>query len=114
MTPATATATAPAIERPALALSAPKNVSHVDCNIAKPDYPDPSKRRGENGTAIVRFVVGLTGRIENIQLQKSSGYPRLDDAALGAIHASECQPYTENGEAIRAAYSQLFVFALPE
>jgi protein TonB len=111
---AIATATASAIERPTLALSAPKNVSHVDCNIAKPDYPDPSKRRGENGTAIVRFVVGLSGRIEDIQLQKSSGYPRLDDAALGAIHASECQPYTENGEAIRAAYSQLFVFALPD
>jgi protein TonB len=108
------TASAPAIERPSLALSGPKNVSHVDCNLAKPDYPDISKRRGENGTAIVGFVVGLTGRIEDVHLQKSSGHPRLDEAALDAIHTSACQPYKENGTAIRAAYEQPFVFGLTD
>ncbi len=108
------TAAAPPIERPTLALSGPKNVSHVDCNLAKPDYPDISKRRGENGTAIVGFVVGLTGRIEDVHLQKSTGHPRLDEAALDAIHTSACQPYKENGTAIRAAYEQPFVFGLTD
>ena len=111
---ASSSTTAPAIERPTLALSVPKSVAHVDCNVAKPDYPELSKRRGENGTAIVSFVVGLSGRIENVRLQQSSGYPRLDEAALDAIHASACQPYKENGEAIRAAYSQPFVFGLTD
>jgi protein TonB len=96
------------------ASSTPKSVSHVDCGIPKPDYPDVSKRRNESGTAIVRFVVGLSGHIETAQLQKSSGYPRLDDAALAAIHAGVCQPYRENGEAVRAAYSQSFVFGLTD
>ncbi|WP_246290949.1 energy transducer TonB [Paraburkholderia fynbosensis] len=113
-------ATAPANESapataPTLAESAtPRNVAHIDCAIPKPDYPDSSMRRGENGTAIVRFVVGLSGRIETTQLQKSSGYPRLDEAALAAVHASVCQPYRENGAAVRAAYSQSFVFGLTE
>ncbi|WP_274597533.1 energy transducer TonB [Paraburkholderia sp. SG-MS1] len=114
--PATAPAngSAPATD-PTLAESAtPKNVAHIDCAIPKPDYPDISMRRGENGTAIVRFVVGLTGRIETTQLQRSSGYPRLDEAALAAVHASACQPYRENGAAVRAAYSQSFVFGLTE
>jgi protein TonB len=111
---ASSSTTAPAIERPTLALSVPKSVAHVDCNVAKPDYPELSKRRGENGTAIVSFVVGLSGRIENVRLQQSSGYPRLDEAALDAIHASACQPYKENGDAIRAAYSQPFVFGLTD
>jgi protein TonB len=96
------------------ATGAPKTVSHVDCDIPRPDYPDMSKRRNESGTAIVRFVVGLGGQIETAQLQKSSGYARLDEAALAAIHAGVCQPYRENGEAVRAAYSQSFVFGLTE
>jgi protein TonB len=99
---------------PSAASSAPKTVPHIDCTIPKPDYPDISKRRRENGTAIVRFVVGLTGRIDTMQLQQSSGYPRLDEAALAAVHASVCQPYSENGTVIRAAYSQSFVFGLTD
>lgn len=105
---------APAIGRPTMSISAPKDVAHLECNIATPDYPVLSRRRGESGTAIVRFVVGLTGKIENIELRKSSGSPRLDDAALDAMRASACKPYKENGEAIRAAYSQPFVFGLNE
>jgi periplasmic protein TonB len=112
-TPAT-NSSASATERTVPALGTPKTVSHVDCDIPRPDYPDVSKRRNESGTAIIRFVVGLSGQIETAQLQKSSGYPRLDDAALAAIHAGVCQPYRENGEAVRAAYSQSFVFALTQ
>lgn len=93
-------------------ISAPKNVSHLDCNIAKPDYPAISRRRGESGTAYVRFVVGLTGKLENIELKKSSGYDRLDDAALDAVRASTCKPYLENGAPIRAAYTQPYQFGL--
>ena len=112
--PAAAAPAAPAIGRPTLALSAPKDVSHLDCNIAAPEYPALSRRRNETGTAVVRFVVGLTGRIENIELKKTSGSSRLDDAALDAMRTSACKPYKENGEPVRAAYSQPFVFSLDD
>ncbi|MDN7182932.1 energy transducer TonB [Caballeronia sp. SEWSISQ10-4 2] len=105
-------AAAPAIGRPTMALDAPKDVAHLECNIAMPDYPALSRRRGESGAALVKFVVGLTGKIENIELKKSSGSSRLDDAALDAMRSSACKPYKENGVAIRAAYSQPFVFGL--
>lgn len=111
-TPSAAAPAAPAIGRETLNITAPKDVPHLDCNIAKPDYPYISKRQGESGTVVIRFVVGLTGGIEDIRIQKSSGHPRLDDAALDAMHASACSPYKENGQAIRAAYSQPFVFGL--
>ncbi|EIF32319.1 TonB family protein [Burkholderia sp. Ch1-1] len=103
---------APAISRQTMEISAPKNVSHLDCNIAEPDYPALSKRRGETGTAYVRFVVGLTGKLESIELKKSSGFSRLDDAALSAMHASACKPFLENGQPVRAAYTQPFDFNL--
>ncbi|MGF6880037.1 TonB family protein [Paraburkholderia sp. MM5477-R1] len=107
-------ASAPAVHPAVPASTEPRNVSHVDCSIPKPDYPDIAKRRGEHGTAIVRFVVGLSGHIETARLQTSSGSARLDDAALAAVHAGACQPYTENGTPVRAAYSQSFVFGLTE
>ncbi|CAB3770576.1 energy transducer TonB [Paraburkholderia solisilvae] len=105
---------APAAGKPTLALSAPKNVSHLDCSIVAPDYPALSRRRGESGTAFVRFVVGLTGKIENIELKKSSGFDRLDDAALSAMRSSTCKPYLENGQPIRATYTQPFEFGLKD
>jgi protein TonB len=107
-------ASAPAAHPVTPASTEPRNVSHVDCSIPKPDYPDVAKRRGEHGTAVVHFVVGLNGRIETAQLQSSSGSTRLDDAALAAVHAGSCQPYTDNGTPVRAAYSQSFVFGLSE
>jgi len=115
--PAPQPAAAPAAAaqgKPTMALSAPKNVSHLDCRIVQPDYPMLSRRRGESGTAYVHFVVGLSGKIENIQLKKSSGYDRLDDAALAAMRESSCKPYLENGEPVRAAYTQPFAFSLQD
>jgi protein TonB len=103
---------APAVGRPTMEIIAPKNVSHIDCNMVTPEYPSLSKRRGETGTAYVKFVVGLTGKLENIELKKSSGFNRLDDAAVAAAHASACKPYLENGQPIRAAYTQPYNFNL--
>jgi protein TonB len=113
--PAAPAATAPAaqaIGRPTMTISAPKDISHLDCSIAKPDYPRSSQRRGESGTAYIRFVVGPTGSIDDIELKKSSGFGRLDDAALAAAHASTCRPYVENGAPLRVPTSVPFVFSL--
>lgn len=111
---APATPAAPAIGRQTMEIAAPKNVSHVECNMLTPDYPAISRRRGEIGTASVSFVVGLTGKLENIALKKSSGYDRLDEAALDAVRASTCKPYMENGEPVRAAYTQPYNFGLKD
>jgi periplasmic protein TonB len=109
--PAAAVSEAPA-GKPVMALNVPKNVAHLDCRIVAPDYPTRSKRLGETGTAYVRFVVGLTGQIEDVELKKSSGFDRLDTAALDAMRASVCKPYLENGVPMRAAYTQPFDFSL--
>ncbi|SAL46236.1 TonB-like protein [Caballeronia turbans] len=110
--PQPAAPAAPAIGKPSMDLAAPKNVAHLSCNIAQPDYPSMSRRRGETGTAVIRLTVGLSGKIENVTLQKSSGSSRLDDAALEAVRGSACSPYKENGEAIRATATVPFVFSL--
>ncbi|RQZ24505.1 energy transducer TonB [Burkholderia sp. Bp9090] len=109
-----APAAAPGPARETMQVSAPKNVSALSCNFVKPTYPSMSRRRGETGTAYVHFIIGVTGKIESVQLQKSSGYPRLDEAALDATRASTCPPYIENGQAIRAAHTLPFNFTLDD
>ncbi|WP_116136883.1 energy transducer TonB [Trinickia diaoshuihuensis] len=100
--------------RETIAVAAPKHVDHAECRIVKPAYPELSKRRGETGTATVRFVIGATGAIDSVSLVKSSGFARLDDAAVDALHASTCQPYLENGAPIRVSYTQAFTFGLDD
>ena len=100
--------------RQTIAVAAPKHVDHADCRIVKPTYPELSKRRGETGTATVRFVIGTTGAIDTVTLVKSSGFARLDDAALQALRESACQPYLEDGSPIRASYVQAFTFGLDD
>ena len=100
--------------RQTIAVAAPKHVDHADCRIVKPAYPELSKRRGETGTATVRFVIGTTGAIDTVTLVKSSGFARLDDAALQALRESACQPYLEDGSPIRASYVQAFTFGLDD
>lgn len=97
---------------PPPATQAPKQVSHVDCSIAQPDYPDAARRRGESGTAVVRFVVGVDGHIESTQVVKSSGYARLDSAALDALRSATCHPTLDAGVPVRVVFEQPFVFGL--
>src|SRR6266702_908753 len=80
---------APAPAAPAaktvMSITAPKDASHLNCSIIEPTYPAMSRRRGETGRAVVQFILSASGRIENVELKKSSGSDRLDQAALDAI-----------------------------
>ncbi|MEK6424894.1 MAG: TonB family protein [Burkholderia gladioli] len=105
---------APPAPRPTLEIAAPKGGASVSCQIVKPDYPTLSKRRGETGTAMVRFVTDIGGQIGSVSLAKSSGFQRLDDAALDAARSSTCKPYKQDGQAMRASYTVPFNFTLDD
>ena len=48
----------------------------------KPAYPPLSKRLGEQGKVIVRVRIGADGAAQKAEIGKSSGFERLDQAAL--------------------------------
>ena len=58
-------------------------------NCPTPQYPAVSLRYEEEGTVILRFLIGLDGRVKDSQIQKTSGSKRLDEAARQAL--SRCQ-----------------------
>jgi periplasmic protein TonB len=51
----------------------------------KPVFPPMSKRLGEQGNVKVRIFIGADGLPKKAELQQTSGYERLDQAALAAV-----------------------------
>ena len=82
--------------------AAPKTVSASQLGYVVPPnpiYPARSRKAGEQGNAVVRVLVDVTGRPAQVSLQTSSGHPELDQSALSAVRAAQFRPYAEGGVA---------------
>ena len=77
-------------------------------------YPATSVTLQEQGVSIVRVCVGANGRIEGQPTtQVSSGYKRLDQAAIRwTREALRFTPATENGVGVTACKGFRVVFNL--
>lgn len=67
-----------------------------------PAYPRSSRERGEAGLVVLRVLVSRDGLPLEIDLQRSSGFERLDEAALAAVRHWQFLPARQGGEAISA------------
>ena len=66
-------------------------------------YPAASRRMGEEGTVLVRVVVGIDGRVVRAVVARSSGFERLDTAALKqALAKWRFVPALSDGRAVEA------------
>jgi protein TonB len=67
-----------------------------------PEYPPQSKRAGEEGLCVLTITVTESGRVENVVLKQSSGFPRLDEAAIKHLQRQgwKFKPAMENGKPI--------------
>jgi protein TonB len=54
-------------------------------NNPAPAYPRMSRRQGEQGTVHLRVLINTEGRAEKAEIRTSSGYSRLDEAALDTV-----------------------------
>ena len=62
-----------------------------------PGYPRISRRNGEQGTVIVRVFISTQGTPEKAEVRTSSGFARLDQAALEAVQRWRFVPGRRNG-----------------
>ena len=87
-------------ETPRVVEAAPRVVSDVAyVKPPSPKYPNESRRLGEEGMVLLRVVIDEMGRANRIEIQRSSGHSRLDDAARAAVQSAVFRPYIENGVA---------------
>lgn len=77
-----------------------------------PRYPPLSRRLGEEGTSLLRVELDEQGNIGAARITSSSGFARLDAAALAAVRTWRCNPATRNGQPVRATALQPFKFVL--
>jgi periplasmic protein TonB len=61
-------------------------------------YPRMSQTMGEQGTVMVRILIGENGLPKKAELQKTSGFERLDQAALEFVMQSRYKPGTLGGK----------------
>ena len=99
---ATTTRPPPAAPPPAPAARAPVVVlpkQDPRRGITQPEYPPASRRAGEAGTVQLRIFVLENGRVREAQVSQTSGFPRLDEAAVReATRAWRFVPGTQDGK----------------
>ena len=66
-------------------------------NNPKPGYPAISKRMGEQGKVVLRVLIGTDGAPQKVEINKSSGYERLDRQAQEAVMRWRFVPGKRNG-----------------
>jgi protein TonB len=74
----------------------------------EPVYPATSRRLGEQGSVTLRVFVDTSGRPQQVLVDSSSGYARLDDAAVNAVRRWRFQPAT-TGSGPVGAWSRVTV-----
>jgi protein TonB len=91
--PAAAVVSAPAV---------PKLVTSGVEYLKQPQvvYSTISRRMGEQGKVVLRVLVNDKGQPERVQVESSSGFPRLDESGRQAAMRAIFKPYMENGRAI--------------
>jgi len=65
----------------------------------RPAYPAKSRRLGEQGKVIVRVLIGVDGLAQKADIRQSSGFERLDEAALATVKAWRYVPGKRGGVA---------------
>ena len=89
----------PAPPAPKVARTAPK--SNPRRPLTQPEYPPSSRRAGETGTVILEVYVLENGRAGDVRVKQSSGFPKLDEAAVREVKRSwRLEPGTENGKPV--------------
>lgn len=90
----------------------PVLLSVICPELTTPTYPKPSRQLGEFGKVVLRLELSESGVVKSAQVVNSSGYKRLDEAAITAARTWRCDPPHRNGRPVSAIVLQPFIFVL--
>ncbi len=77
-------------------------------------YPEVSRRLGEAGQVLLNVLVDENGVPREIEVAHSSGFGRLDRAAVAALRAARFKPYSEGGVAKPFRVATPFAYQLED
>ena len=108
-------ATAPAAAAPVRATAPAPTRTAAGVNVnqcEKPEYPSASRRLEEEGTVALRFLVGVDGKVIQSEVEKSSGFKRLDEAARAGLSKCQFRPALVDGKPEQAWASMKYTWRL--
>ncbi|HEY6044742.1 MAG TPA: TonB family protein [Nitrosospira sp.] len=105
-------AESPPAQMPAGPVTLSSELSVACPELNAPAYPSLSRRLGEEGKLVLRVELDEKGRVNVAQVVNSSGFKRLDEAAMAAVKTWRCNPPVRNGQPVRAVALQPFNFVL--
>ena len=83
--------------------------------LTQPPYPASSTRAEEQGALLLDILVGADGHVRDAKVSRSSGFERLDQAALGeAKQHWRLRPATRNGVGFEQWITLKVVFRLAD
>ena len=93
----------------------PPSTSGKGARITQPEYPPASRRAGEAGTVQLRCFVNETGRCSEVSVVKSSGFDKLDEAAVKEVQRNwKFVPGKEDGKPVAAWHTFAVTFRLTD
>lgn len=117
--PAVAPAATPAPPTAGPSPAAPATVTAARFDAAylrnpRPNYPSLSRRLGEEGRVLLRVRVSPAGLASSVEIEKSSTFERLDEAARQVVARWQFIPARRGDEAIETVVVVPIVFRLDE
>jgi len=68
-----------------------------ECSCQRPEYPRDSARNREQGLVRLKILVSHEGRARDVVVERSSGYRRIDEAAVEDAKRMCFRPAVRNG-----------------
>ncbi|WP_246135601.1 energy transducer TonB, partial [Pararhodospirillum oryzae] len=88
---------APAVEAPRAEVPRAPQRAPAVIQCRTPAYPAASRRAGERGVVLLALLIDPEGRVIDHRVERSSGFPRLDEAAVKALSQCRFEPGTVDG-----------------
>lgn len=99
---------------PCTSTGAVKPVAANDHSVTQEDYPLLSRTLKEEGSVLLKFDIKEDGSVANVQVATSSGFPRLDEAAIDMANKKwRYAPGMQNCKPVLTAWSASVAWHLP-
>jgi protein TonB len=79
---------------------AASDLSTTMISARPPKYPIESRRKHEQGIVVLSVVVDISGSVADVAVSRSSGFARLDKAALDAVRHWRWSPNVRGGQPV--------------
>jgi len=119
--PAAPPAPAPVVERASAPVASPAPASLTPARFdaaylhnPRPNYPPLSRRLGEEGKVLLKVKVSPAGQALAVDVEKSSNFERLDEAARQAVVRWRFVPARRGDENVEASVIVPLVFRLED